>query len=299
MNAAILGIGPMGIGIARNLAAAGMRPVIWNRTSERLAQLGEADFLIVDSPESAISETVVSVLPDVDQFREITGSRTWSRWSDAGVRRVVVMSTTSPTKIARLEEDLSVHDIALADAPMSGGTRAAAEGSLSIMVGARDADWTVVRDLLTPVASRVVRFGEPGMGTTAKLCNQVVVAGTMTALAESLALAERAGIDRRALIDVFEHGLASSAVLTAKRTRLLNFRYTPSGSAANQLKDLRYVAELAREWHAAVPLTESITPLFEMLVAEGLGSEDTSVVLEALRRAPQTAASAASSITEV
>lgn len=269
MRAAILGLGPMGAGIAANLAAAGWRPVVWNRSAGPRERIAALDVEIAASLDRAIAETVLSVLPDVDQLRAVSGPRVWKAWSDAGVRRVVVMSTTHPDKVTALAADLAEYGLAVADAPMSGGEHGSVAGTLSIMVGAHDEDWAAVRSTLAPAASRIALFGPPGSGSVAKLCNQIVVAGTLSALAEALALAERAEIDREALLDVFENGLAASAVLAPKRDRLLGCDYTPSGSAVNQLKDLRYIGAVAHALEARTPVVDAITPLFEAVVASG------------------------------
>lgn len=284
MNVSVLGLGPMGVGITHNLAEAGLSPTVWNRTDPRSKGIPHADVRAVHAIGDAAAATVLSVLPDVDQFRAVTGAEVWERWRRGGMERVVVMSTTSPAKIRELERDLAPFSIAVADAAMSGGEAGAMAGTMSIMVGAHQQDWDVIEPLLETIGSVVLRFGAPGAGSVAKLCNQIVVAGTLGALAEALALAEHADIDRSALCDVFAGGLASSAVLTAKRDRLLSREYTPSGSAANQLKDLRYIEGLAEEIGIDLPLTDVLAELFSTVVAEGRGDEDHSVVLEQMRR---------------
>lgn len=287
MNVAVLGLGPMGIGITRNLAEAGSQPIVWNRTDPRGKSIPRSGVRIVATPGDAAAATVLSVLPDVDQFRAVTGPEVWARWHREGVERVIVMSTTSPSRIRDLESELAPFSIAVADAAMSGGEAGALAGTMSIMVGARLPDWRAIEPILNTIGSVVQRFGDPGAGSVAKLCNQVVVAGTLGALAEALALAERADIDRSALCNIFAGGLASSALLAAKRERLLSHQYTPNGSAVNQLKDLRYVASLAGELGAAVPITDVLADLFAAVVEDGRGDEDHSVVIEQLRRPPR------------
>lgn len=284
MSVAVLGLGPMGRGILRNLVGAGAHPIVWNRTNPRVKDVDLAGVRIADTPAEAVATTVLSVLPDVEHFREVTGPDVWDGWRLAGVKRIVIMSTTSPERIRALESELAAHDIAVVDAPMSGGEAGARDGTMSIMVGARTADWDAVEPLLVTLGTGVHRFGDPGTGSVAKLCNQIVVAGTLGALAEALALAEHAGIDRDALCDSLAGGLASSAVLAAKRERLLTYGYTPSGSASNQLKDLRYIAELARNLGGIAPLAEVLERLFGEIVDAGRGGEDHTVVLERFRR---------------
>ncbi len=280
---AVLGLGPMGRGVAANLLRARSAVTVWNRSKAPADALVAAGALRAETPEDAAADTVLSVLPDVDQLRAITGPAVWRQWRARGVRRVVVMSTTSPSKVEDLDGALAEFGITVADAPMSGGETGAAEGRLSVMVGCHEEDWAELRVLLEPVASRIERFGNPGAGSIAKLCNQIVVAGTLTSIAEAFAIAERARIDVVALSRVLESGLAASAVLAVKKERLLSGDYSPSGSAVNQVKDLRYLTEVAARVHADIPVTNAILPLFAAVVAAGLGDLDHSVVLEQLR----------------
>lgn len=273
----------MGAPIARNLAAAGVRPVVWNRSAAAVERLRGDDVVVAGSPAEIAATTILSVLPDVDQLREASGPAVWAAWRDAGTERVAAMSTTSPGKVRALASDLAEYGIGVADAPMSGGERGATAGTMSVMVGAEPDDWAELEPLLGLVAGTVLHFGGPGAGSVAKLCNQIVVAGTLTSIAESLALAERAGVDRSALLDVFGGGLASSAVLAAKRERLLDRDYAPSGSAVNQLKDLRYVHDLAESLDARTPISDALRDLFTRVVEAGHGAEDHSVVLEQFR----------------
>lgn len=283
MGVMVMGLGPMGRGVARNLALAGVPTRVWNRSTGPRKHLEDVPVTFAESPADAAGSTVLSLLPDVDQFRSVTGPEPWSEWSRRGVQRVVIMSTTSPQKIRDLDEDLSAYGISVSDAPMSGGEMGAALGTLSVMVGSQEAEWPMLKRILNPVASTVRRFGESGAGSVAKLCNQVVIAGTLTAVAEALALAEKANIDEDAFCDVLSKGLGSSAVLDAKRERMISRDYVPSGSAVNQLKDLSYVKELAADVRASIPLSSMLRELFEAVVAQGRGDEDHSVVLEQFR----------------
>lgn len=153
------------------------------------------------------------------------------------------------------------------------------------MVGADDAAWAEIRPVFDAIATTVVRFGGPGAGSIAKLCNQIVVAGTLTAVAEAVALAERSGVSSTDLVDVLKGGLADSAVLRLKEQKVLGGDYALGGSAANQLKDLRYALELAAGSGARAPITDLLAVLFTEVVAHGDGAKDHSIVIERFRSA--------------
>lgn len=284
-SVAVLGLGPMGGPIAHNLIAAGCDVTVWNRSAPPLSALRDAGARVVNRVEEIDSDVILSVLPDVDQLRTQLNDEVLDAWTSHATapQVVVVMSTTSPQKIEALARDLEARGIGVADAAMSGGDAGARSGALSIMVGARDHDWQTILPLLQLVGSTVVRFGQPGAGSIAKLCNQVVVAGTLAALSEALAIAERAKLDLGQLTDVFAGGLAASALLTQKKDKLLNRDYSLGGSLRNQVKDLRYATEVARGHGLPTPLAELLMTLFTTAEDRGFGDLDHSALREIYR----------------
>lgn len=284
-SVSVIGLGPMGAPIAHSLLAAGREVTVWNRTSGVSAPFADRGAIVAAKVVDAAADVILSVLPDIDQLRTLLDDSTLNTWaSRARPPRLVVMSTTSPNKVKALADDLANLNIHVADAPMSGGDVGARDKSLSIMVGAYDSDWEIISPILHDIGSTIVRFGRPGAGSVAKLCNQVVVAGTLTSLAEAFGLAEHAGLDLEALDRVFSDGLASSKVLDAKREKLLDHEYSLGGSATNQLKDLRYAISTARHYGAPAPLTQLLASQFQTINDLGRGHEDHSVVLELYRQ---------------
>src|SRR5690606_18436501 len=132
---------------------------------------------------------------------------------DLDVVRLVVMSTTSPTLVRELDTELRPRGIHVVDAPVSGGDRGAQEGTLSIMVGGAAEDVEAVWSVFQPMGRLVEHMGELGAGSMAELCDQIVVAGNLTAAAEALMVAEAAGLDMETMVRLFGNGLARSGVL--------------------------------------------------------------------------------------
>lgn len=280
---AVLGLGPMGAPIARNLLRAGIPLQVWNRTREVALPFADEGAEVRDELARIDAAVILSVLPDVPHLRGNLTEEVLEAWSR--VRPLlVIMSTTSPAQVEELASDLEPWGIRVADAPMSGGDRGAREATLSLMVGAEEPDFVELEPVLRALGRTVVRFGGPGTGSLVKLANQVVVAGTLSAIGEAIALAERAEVDPRLLVQVLEGGLASSAVLSLKKEKLLDGDYSLGGSAANQLKDLVYASDAAERLAAHAPLTRMLREIFDEIVRSGEGEQDHSVVLEHFRR---------------
>lgn len=280
----VLGLGPMGLPIARRLIAKGVRVTGWNRSAAPTEALQAAGGTPVAHPRDLVGGVVLALLPDIPELRQVLGGADSSAdlsWLSG--RYLVVMSTTSPRLVRELAAELQPRGIEVLDSPMSGGDGAAAAGTLSLMVGGSPEQFAVVEPVLDLIGTTVRHVGPVGSGAVAKLCNQLVVAGAVTFLGEALVLAERAGLSIPVLLELLSGGFGDSAVLRAKYERLLSEDYIGGGSARNQLKDLRYAAELATEF--GVPLTpiEPVLRLFEQVVAEGWGDLDHTVVRRELR----------------
>lgn len=282
-----VGLGAMGLPMAANLKKAGFDVVAWNRSDRGLEAARMAGCRTADSPAevAAAAPVVLTMLPDLPQVTALLDGPTGllsatSRAMDT----LVVMGTVSPVGVRALAEQLAPRRVMLLDAPVSGGVTGAESGALSIMVGGEPDSYDRVRPYLDAMGTTVRRMGGVGAGSLTKACNQLVVAGTLVALAEAVLLAERGGLDVEALLDILGGGLARSEVLAQKRRHLSGADVTPSGPARYLLKDLRFIQESADHAHASLPLAEAVARLYAAVDAQGLGDMDISVVLELLRR---------------
>ena len=275
----VIGLGPMGHPLAATLLAAGAPPIVWNRTAHRADDLVAAGAIRAHTPAQAAAPVILSVLPDVFQLRELLDAETLAAWGAAGAR-VVIMSTSGPDQVRALAEELAPEGIAVVDAPMSGGVAGAEAGTLSIMVGGAHEDVALVRPVLELIGGAVLHLGELGTGSIAKLCNQIVVGGTLAALAEAFGLARRSGLDIQQLVTLLEGGLARSEVLTQKKDKLLEREYSLGGSADNQVKDLRYATAAGERVGLPAQLLPALMSLYTETVDQGHGQEDHTVVQE-------------------
>src|SRR4051812_44304262 len=288
LDVSLLGLGRMGEPIARRLLTALGSLTVWNRTSAKAVALSHAGARVAASPAEAAAPVTLSVLTDLGDVEDVLAGEDGliAGWAAAGVRRpvLVVHGTVSPVGIAALAQRLAATGIDVVDAPLSGGVAGAESGMLSVMVGGTDDAVNRVWPVLTLVGSTVRHLGPSSAGQTAKACNQVVVAATITALAEALVLADAGGIDRKQLLDLLGGGLAGSEVLRQKRDRWVNGDFDGGGSAANQLKDLRFVAETAAARGLTLPVATTLRAVFEQAVADGDGELDHSGVVLSLAR---------------
>jgi 2-hydroxy-3-oxopropionate reductase len=152
------------------------------------------------------------------------------------------------------------------------------------MVGSDDRSFGRLRPYFEAMGRTVRHMGPVGAGSLTKACNQLVVAGTLAALAEAVVLGERGGLDPEALLDVLGGGLAASEVLSQKRAHLIGGDFHGSGPAGYLVKDLGFVLDSAAESGADLPVTAAVARLYQSVVTDGLGHLDNSVVLDVLRR---------------
>lgn len=276
---AVIGLGPMGHPIAANLLATGSAPVVWNRTASRADDLVAAGAARARTLADAAAPVILCVLPDVAQLRDLLDAPARSAWGAAGAR-LVIMSTTGPDQVVALSEELAPDGIAVVDAPMSGGVAGATAGTLSIMVGGEQEDVAAVRPVLDVIGGRIVHLGQLGSGTVAKLCNQIVVGGTLAALGEAFALARLSGLDPLQLVNVLDAGLARSEVLSQKKDKLLQREYSLGGSAVNQVKDLHYATTAAERVELPSRLLPTLLALYSETIDQGLGDMDHAVIQE-------------------
>ena len=172
----------------------------------------------------------------------------------------------------------------MADAPVSGGEKGAVDGTLSIMVGGREDDVTRAMPLLRAMGTTIVHVGDSGAGQVAKACNQLVVASTIQAVAEALALAERAGVDPRRVREALLGGFAGSKILEIHGQRMLDRTFTPGFRSRLHLKDARIVVDTADRVGSAVPAFRVAADALRRLVDSGGGELDHSALFTLLER---------------
>jgi len=279
---AVIGLGAIGLPVAVNLAKSGIHTQVWNRSDAAPIKAVESGAVRINNLSDIDARIILTVLPDLPQVIDVldAGLRSALRGGDI----LVIMGTVSPVAVVQLGEDLKKIGVDVLDAPVRGGDGGAWAANLSIMVGGDAKVLDEVRPTFEKIGSTIRHLGPLGSGEMAKACNQVVVAVTLSALAEAITLGRKAGLDTEVLLDILAGGLAGSQVLNVKRPKFEADDYQPGGSAAFQLKDLNFALEAGASTGTAMPVTAEVTKLFEALIANGDGALDHSGFIREIQR---------------
>lgn len=275
---AFLGIGLMGAPMTENLLAAGYPMTLWNRTRAKCEPFA-ARASLAASPAEAVAdaEVVITMLESgtvVEQVLEQQGV------IDAlGPGAVLIDMSSVPPSLARRHHTLAAEKGAgYLDAPVSGGTRGAADGSLSIMAGGEPEVLERVHPVLEQLG-KVTHIGPVGAGQLAKLANQAIVGITIGAVSEALLLAAKGGADPQAVRAALLGGFAGSRILEQHGQRMIDRDFEPGAPARIQLKDLRMILDEARAEELTLPLTQQVHQGYLSLLANGHGEVDHSGLL--------------------
>ncbi|WP_236700355.1 2-hydroxy-3-oxopropionate reductase [Allosalinactinospora lopnorensis] len=281
-----VGLGIMGEPMARNLMAAGFDVTVHNRSREAVDRLVTAGAKPAGSPAAAAAaaDVVIVMLPDAADVRAVVlgenGVATALR--EGGL--LIDMSTISAGVTRELAETLERQGVRMLDAPVSGGQQGAVDAALTIMVGGREPDFERARPILSMLGAKVTLIGECGAGQVAKACNQVIVAGTIQAVAEALTLARHSGVDPEHVRDALLGGLAGSKILEVHGRRMLDDTFEPGFKTRLHHKDLGIALEAATE--AGVPLstTALVRQFLGSLIATGDGDADHAALARVVER---------------
>lgn len=278
---AFLGTGLMGKPMAIRLLQAGYPLCAWNRTRAKAEALAALGATVADRVDEAVAraDVVITMLEAGPVVAEVLSTAT------AAMRPgtiVVDMSSTRQSEAQALDAMLTAAGMRFVDAPVSGGVIGAEAGTLAIMAGGRQEDFDQIKGLLS-VLGRPTLVGPAGCGQLAKLCNQLIVGGTLAIVAEALLLAQAGGADPAAVRTALRGGFAESRILEVHGQRMLDRNFLPGGQVKSQAKDLDNVLAAASTAGLHLPVTELVTQAFHRILSD-LGGADQSAALLALER---------------
>ncbi|GAB4368041.1 MAG: 2-hydroxy-3-oxopropionate reductase [Spirochaetales bacterium] len=197
---------------------------------------------------------------------------------------VIDTSTTEVGMVQEISAALAERGISFLDAPMSGGEKAAIEGTLSFMVGGEEQVFETCKPYLSAMGTSVVRTGSIGMGQVAKCVNQIIVGATFAAIAESFALGTRSGLDPKILYDAIKGGWAGSKLLDVAAKDMFSREFKPGGTVDIHWKDLGYALSLAKGEDVPTPVTAIVHEIFKAARAAGEGKRSQPAVVRLWER---------------
>ena len=265
-----IGLGVMGAPMARHLAAKYEVTAfdIDKKKTDAITGVKKA----TDISGIARNSTIVFLsLPGSEIVREVVLGEHGLKANLEEGSVVIDASTTSPTVSQEIAASLNKAGISFLDAPVSGGEKAAIDGTLSVMVGGTPENFDRCLDILKTIGSSVVLMGDVGMGGVTKLVNNLIVGITFVAVAEGFALGTKSGLDPKLLYQAIQGGWAGSKVLDVSAEAILARNFKPGGTVDIHWKDLGYALTLARDKDVPVPATALAHEIFKAARASGRG----------------------------
>jgi 3-hydroxyisobutyrate dehydrogenase len=278
MQTGFVGLGAMGAHMARNLASAGMLRGVWNRTADKAAALAAElkCHSFANLPELAANceAVVICVSADEDVRAVVEGLE-----PGLSPRMLVIDCSTVGSATARdMHERLSPLGVGFLDCPVSGGVEGARTGTLAIMAGGEEDDFTRALPVLEKMGKTIAHMGPSGAGQATKATNQIMCAGIIQVVGEAMAFASAEGLPLERVIDVLGKGAGSSWYFVNRAPYMARGSFPAGFRVRLHAKDLRICRDMAAKHDAHLPVVESVLKQYAKLIVEGFGDEDISAI---------------------
>lgn len=279
-----IGLGIMGQGMVKNLMKAGFTVNIWNRTPARMDPFCEAGARCCSSPAdvAAHSDIIITCVSNTADVEEVILRENGVIYGANEGSLVVDMSTISPDTTRYIAGTLKQKGVEMLDAPISGGSEGAANGTLSIMVGGSEEQFNRALPAFEAMGKTITHVGEIGAGQTVKLVNQILVVVTMLGVSEALLFAQAGGLDLQKTLDAVSQGAAGSWALSNRGPQMIARDWRPGFTIDLQQKDIRLVLEAADKLGVPLLGTGIIFQLYRALQDQGLGGDGNHALVKAL-----------------
>ena len=276
MRVGFVGLGAMGMHMARNLHRAGLLAAVWNRTPEKARAL--AAELNVQSPPTlaalgaSVDAVVTCVSADADVLEVV---QELSKTLPQGAL-VLDCSTVGAETARKAAELLAPRGVEFLDCPVSGGVEGARDATLAIMVGGTESAFDRARPILAALGKTLTHFGPTGSGQAAKATNQIMCAGIIEAVAEAMAFARAQGLPLDKIVDTLGKGAGSSWYFVHRAPNMVRGAFPAGFRVRLHAKDLTICRDMAARFGVALPVVERMLAEYAELVARGYGDEDIS-----------------------
>lgn len=281
-----IGLGTMGAGMASNLIERGLDVVVWNRTASRMEPLIEAGASVGSSPADVARQcpVVMMCVSDTPDVASVLHSSDGLLDGVSEDSLIIDHSTISPGATVGFAEEVSALGGSWIDAPVSGGSEGAVNGTLSIMVGGSEADVERARPYMDAFGTTITHVGPVGAGQQVKIVNQILVVVNQLAVSEALLFAQASGLDLGATLNAVKGGAAGSWMLANRGPQMIERDWRPGFTIDLQQKDLRLALDAADSVGSPIPGTALVFQLYRALQHEGLGAEGNHALVKALEK---------------
>lgn len=277
-----IGIGLMGQPMTLRLLDAGFRVNVWNRSPDKLTQVAAAGAQVCESIAQLVqqSDVILLCLADTAVVEDIVTRQIQPHGRPGQL--LIDMSSIHPQTTRQLAEGLHQHcGMHWVDAPVSGGTAGAEQGTLAIMAGGEAADIAVARQVLQPLYSRLTHMGPVGSGQISKICNQMIVSCNVLVIAEMMALAKQAGVESAKIPEALTGGFADSKPLQIVGPQMAAEQFEPiKWRVKTLLKDLNMAVDVAKHQGSSIPMSGLAAQLMQLHGLQGFLDQDPSTLIK-------------------
>ena len=281
-----IGTGVMGLSMCNHVLSKGYAVTVYNRSKSKAQPLLAGGANWAESPLAVTeqSEVVFTMVGFPEDVREVYFGQSGILVGSKPGTILVDMTTTSPSLAREIHQKAGSKSVQSVDAPVSGGDVGARAGTLSVMVGGSAEAVETIRPLLETMGKQIVHQGEAGAGQHAKMCNQIVIAGTMIGVCESLLYGHKAGLDLETTLRSISKGAAACWTLDNMAPRILKRDFDPGFFVEHFIKDMGIALDEARRMSIALPGLSLVHQLYLAVKAQGHGKLGTQALMLALEQ---------------
>lgn len=282
LKAGLIGLGRMGKALATRLRTEGVELYAWNRT---LTKAREMDVIVSDTPASvaARADVIILNLFDSQAVRSVMSQKDGLLSGDVSGKTIIDTTTNHFADIDYFYGAFAEKGASYLEAPIAGSIVPAMTGSLTVIVSGDENAYRAALPYLEKIGKDIFYLPQRGLATRAKLVNNLLLGAFMASIAEALALAEKAGLDRATALEILSKGAGDSALLNAKKDKLQKEDFGAHFKTSVMVKDLKYLQELAAELKAPLFTAAVAKELFMMAISNNSGDEDFSAVYKSVK----------------
>ncbi|MGS0743806.1 L-threonate dehydrogenase [Glaciimonas sp. GG7] len=283
INVGVIGLGAMGLGVARSLLRAGISTHACDLRPAVLAQFVEEGGKACNTPAAlgAVCDVVITVVVNAAQTEQVLFGENGAAAAMQPGSLVIASATVAPDFAVALGARLAAQQLLMLDGPLSGGAARANAGAMTMMISGPAAAYAKAEPVLAAIAGKVYRLGDAhGIGSKVKVINQLLAGVHIAAAAEAMALGMREGVDPDALYEVITNSAGNSWMFENRVPHILKADYTPLSAVDIFVKDLGLVLDTARASKFPLPLSAAAHQMFMMASTAGYGAEDDSAVIK-------------------